>query len=518
MASLDLLSWLWQNLLLVGVASILYFFLGNWLKPGVRSIPGPWLAKVSDLWRYYDVAKGRPDITLYQLHQRHGDYVRLGPTAVSVKNIEVLKTIYGINSGYAKSSFYWVQQQLANGKPTVTLFSSLDEDFHASIKKPISSAYSMTTLTEFEPFVDRTIRALVSQLDERFARPGSPCDIATWLQYYAFDTIGELTFSKSLGFLEQGRDIDGIMKALEKTFDYAGKTGQMPWTDYLFVKNPVRAWLFGAKTAPIAQFARDRLGERLYQNEKKAESAKQPRDFLTRFLEAKTTHPDIVDDKQVFSYTVTNMFAGSDTTAISLRAVLYFTLKNPSILARLDDELSAASAAGNLNFPVTWKQSQSLPYLDAVVKEALRLHPAVGLPLERLVPSSGLQLPNGPFLPAGTIVGVSPWIIHRDETIFGAHANDFNPDRWLQKEGETETEFKTRERGMVRATFTFGAGSRTCIGKNVSLLEIYKVIPSLFWRYEIRLKDQEKEWELTNAWFVRQKGMDIYLTQRDGRV
>jgi cytochrome P450 len=38
---------------------------------------------------------------------------------------------------------------------------------------------------------------------------------------------------------------------------------------------------------------------------------------------------------------------------------------------------------------------------------------------------------------------------------------------------------------MVRATFTFGAGSRTCIGKNVSLLEIYKVMPSLFWRYEV---------------------------------
>jgi cytochrome P450 len=259
----------------------------------------------------------------------------------------------------------------------------------------------------------------------------------------------------------------------------------MPWLDQVFVKNPIRAKLFGAKTTPIAQFAQDRLNERLNQNEKISKPSKQPKDFLTRFLEAKTTHPDIVDDKQVFSYTVTNMFAGSDTTAISLRAVLYFTLKNPPVLARLNDELSAAFAAGNMNFPVTWKQSQSLPYLDAVIKEALRLHPAVGLPLERLVPAAGLQLPNGPFLAPGTIVGASPWIIHRDKSIFGADTNEFNPNRWLRKEGETESEFKTRERGMVRSTFTFGAGSRTCIGKNVSLLEIYKVIPSLFWRYEV---------------------------------
>lgn len=259
----------------------------------------------------------------------------------------------------------------------------------------------------------------------------------------------------------------------------------MPWLDYVFVKNPIRAKLFGAQTGPVARFARDRLNERLNQNEKTSTSSKQPKDFLTRFLDAKITHPETVDDKQVFSYTVTNMFAGSDTTAISLRAVLYYILKTPQVLARLNEELSAASQAGSLSFPVTWRQSQSLSYLDAVIKEALRLHPAVGLPLERLVPPSGLQLPNGPFLPAGTIVGASPWIIHRDKNTFGSDANEFNPDRWLKKKGETEDEFKNRERAMVRATFTFGAGSRTCIGKNVSLLEIYKVIPSLFWRYEV---------------------------------
>jgi len=102
MASLDLLSWIWHHILLIVFASTLNFFIATWLKPGLRSLPGPWLAKFSDIWRYYDVAKGRSDITLYKLHQKHGDYVRLGPSAVSVKNIEVLKTIYGINSGYAK--------------------------------------------------------------------------------------------------------------------------------------------------------------------------------------------------------------------------------------------------------------------------------------------------------------------------------------------------------------------------------------------------------------------------------
>ncbi len=102
MASLDIISWLWQHSFLVAVLSVLYIFLQSWLKPGLRSIPGPWLAKFSNIWRFYDVAKGRPDITLYKLHENHGDYVRLGPRAVSVKNIEVLKMIYGVNAGYGK--------------------------------------------------------------------------------------------------------------------------------------------------------------------------------------------------------------------------------------------------------------------------------------------------------------------------------------------------------------------------------------------------------------------------------
>jgi hypothetical protein len=75
-----------------------------------------------------------------------------------------------------------VQQQLVNGKPTPTLFTTTDEEFHASIKRPISAAYSMSTLTEFEPFVDKTIQTFFTKLDE-FVGQNQICDIASWLQY-----------------------------------------------------------------------------------------------------------------------------------------------------------------------------------------------------------------------------------------------------------------------------------------------------------------------------------------------
>lgn len=270
----------------------------------------------------------------------------------------------------------------------------------------------------------------------------------------------------------------------------------MPWLDYLFIKNPLRRIIQGGSTGAVARFARARLDERLQQlglggRGDKKEQASQHRDFLSRFLEAKFEFPKIVSDNQVFSYTVSNMNAGSDTTAISLRAILYYTLKSQRAASKLQEELDAAYKEKRITLPVSWKQSQEeLPYLDAVIKEALRLHPAVGLLLERKVPQGGLQLPNGgPYLPAGTIVGANPWIVHR-HALFGENVDSFVPERWLPADGETEIQFQARKQKMLRATFTFGAGSRTCIGKNISLLEIYKLMPSLFLTYEVRADRQ----------------------------
>ncbi|OQE43521.1 hypothetical protein PENCOP_c003G04112 [Penicillium coprophilum] len=503
----------WLHLPAILVTLALVYFTRNYLKPGAASIPGPFLAKITNLWRFIDVANGRAEVTLYSLHQKHGDYVRLGPNVVSVRNMDALKTIYGINKGYQKTNFYSVQQQLAKGRPTPTLFTTTDEAFHAAIKKPISSAYSMSTLTEFEPFVDKTIHTLFGRLDE-FVAEAKVCDIATWLQYYAFDVIGELTFSKPLGFLEKGTDIDGIIIALEHMLDYSGKIGQMPWLDYLFIKNPLRSFFKGGSTGAVARFARARIDERLNQKGT-SPMANTQKDFLDRFLEAKEEYPAVVNDNQVVSYTISNMNAGSDTTAISLRAILYYTLKSPRVSMKLHQELTVALEENRISLPVSWKQSQEqLPYLDAVIKEALRLHPAVGLMLERVVPAEGLQLPDGPFLPAGTIVGANPWIIHRHQ-IFGENVESFVPERWLQMDTESEIEFQDRKQKMLRATFTFGAGPRTCIGKNISLLEIYKLIPSLFLRYKIEFDDPSAEWAIVNAWFVRQKNMDVRLTLND---
>jgi hypothetical protein len=122
-----------------------------------------------------------------------------------------------------QSGFYPVQQNIAKGKPLHSLFNTQDEKFHAKLRRSVAHAYSMSNLVQFEPLVDSTIEAFVKQLESRVVdQPGDSgvLDFGTWLQFYAFDVIGELTFSKRLGFVDQGKDIDGVIGTLERMLNY----------------------------------------------------------------------------------------------------------------------------------------------------------------------------------------------------------------------------------------------------------------------------------------------------------
>lgn len=363
------------------------------------------------------------------------------------------------------------------------MFNTTDEAYHAKLRRAVSSAYAMSTLVQFEPFVDSTTTALLAQLTERYAdRQDSICDFGEWLQLYAFDVIGELTFSKRLGFVDQGVDIENIISNNEWLLGYFSVIGQIPSLDRLLLKNPVRLWLSRRgwinATSPVASFAKTRMQQRLDGTDNDA-GQDHRRDFLSRFLEAGQKDPGFMDQGRVLSLTAANMFAGSDTTAISLRAIFYHLLKTPDTMQSLRTELDDAERKGLFSRTdklVKWQEANQLPYLAAVIKEALRIHPAAGLPLERIVPPGGVSL-AGRYIPAGTIVGCSAWTIHRSEKIFGHDTDKFRPNRWLES--------PDRAAEMNQFLFTFGAGARTCVGKNISFLEMYKLVPAVLRTFEV---------------------------------
>lgn len=78
----------------------------------------------------------------------------------------------------------------------------------------------MTALVQYEPLVDQVTELFLRHTEELFATPDKICDFAEWLQFYAFDVIGQITYSKRHGFIDKGEDVDGIVKSLAKIFSY----------------------------------------------------------------------------------------------------------------------------------------------------------------------------------------------------------------------------------------------------------------------------------------------------------
>jgi cytochrome P450 len=116
-----------------------------------------------------------------------------------------------------------------------------------------------------------------------------------------------------------------------------------------------------------------------------------------------------------------------------MRAVVLFIATNPPVYNKLISELLSAKTSGKVSRPVKYQEAQALPYLQAVVKESMRIHPAIGVPLPRVVPPGGAAL-GGFFLPEGTWVGMAPWAINHSKEVFGEDAHVFRPERWLENE------------------------------------------------------------------------------------
>lgn len=154
--------------------------------------------------------------------------------------------------------------------------------------------------------------------------------------------------------------------------------------------------------------------------------------------------------------------AGADTTMISINAVIRYVYSDKECLARLREELDDAVNQAGMNIPPTYDEAASLPYLQAVIKEGMRMHPAVGMPLQRVVPANGRVI-AGSFYPAGICVGMAGPLIHEHKGAYGPDAAAFNPSRWLSDSQDVRNE-------LERFNLTFGQGSRVCIGKNISLM------------------------------------------------
>jgi cytochrome P450 len=188
---------------------------------------------------------------------------------------------------------------------------------------------------------------------------------------------------------------------------------------------------------------------------------------------------------------MTNLGAGNDTLESTLTSVLVYVSRDPVSLRRVHDEIDAyvqKRSSDESEFVSTEEVTNNLPFLMACIRESLRLAPVIGMNLSRTTPApsasrSGPLMLSGYHIPPGSIVGCNPWGLHRNPDIFGQDANEFRPTRWL----ESSKDSNGMRSDTDRISLSWGGPSRSCPGRHLGELILYKTVAELLRRFDIEV-------------------------------
>ncbi|KAK3669749.1 hypothetical protein LTR78_010377 [Recurvomyces mirabilis] len=502
---------------LLGILGLFALRLLVLLNSALSPHPGPFWARWSKAWYFIRVWRGSFERENVALHQQYGPVVRIAPDWYSIDDPSVVKKIYGLGTKFTKTAWY-----NAFAPPrSWHLFADRDEKRHAGERRKYQAMYSMTSMVHYETLVDECAALFVKRLDE-CAKGQEEIDMGHWFQCYAFDVIGNITYSKRFGFLDHGKDVNGVIAGLQHGLVYGSLVGiYARLHPMLFRLIKLLAGRERRGFAHVSQFTqvsideRQRIKQTLKDESERIhkelmQERQRPLDFLDKILQAHIEDPGRVTPFDIMAVCQNNVVAGSDTTSITLSAILYHLLGNVEALRKLQEEIFEHECNGRCGKPfVTFKESQEMPYLQAVIKEALRMHSATGLPLWRDVPEGGLEC-SGWFIRPGSVVGINAWSAHYNQNIFGHDANEFKPERWINRD-------KEGLRAMEAYWMPFGFGARTCLGRHISMLEISKLIPQLIRDFDFGLVKSGKQWETRNAWFVKPVNFMVRVKSRNNK-
>ena len=169
------------------------------------------------------------------------------------------------------------------------------------------------------------------------------------------------------------------------------------WHYYLHL---LSEYLPGSGGKYLIGFSQQQLDEHIMEAQEDKEAFAARKSFLAKALQMHWKNPDNVTMTDVFVTAITSVAAGSDTTSVSLAGIMYHLIGSPEAYSKLRQEIDSATTQGKASNPVTFAESQAMPYLQACIKEGLRLHPATGLPLMRIVPAGGATI-AGQYFPEG---------------------------------------------------------------------------------------------------------------------
>ncbi|CAD6203628.1 unnamed protein product [Miscanthus lutarioriparius] len=203
-----------------------------------------------------------------------------------------------------------------------------------------------------------------------------------------------------------------------------------------------------------------------------------PRDMVDQLLQlADDASLDVpIERDGIKAFILDIIAAGSDTTAVAIEWALSELLRKPEAMAKATDELDRVVGGGRL---VTEADIPRLPYLEAVVKETMRVHPLAPLLTPRL--SREDTSVGGYDIPAGTRVFVNVWAIARDRALWGDASEDFRPERFVGSRVDVK--------GHDLEFLPFGSGRRMCPGLGLGMKMVHLMLANLLQAFVWRLPD-----------------------------
>ncbi|KAF2643548.1 putative cytochrome P450 [Massarina eburnea CBS 473.64] len=432
----------------------------------LKDVPGPLLARASLLWRLFHSMGGHWHIHMQNAHKRYGDVLRVSPNEVSFASSTAWKTIYGNRNGapMIKSGFYDI---LSLGFDEPSLGSERNHRVALRKRELFADALSDRNLAEQEPIMQQLVSVFIEKIGKLGNTEGG-LDMHKWFLYLSFDLTGKMAFGATFACLENETTHEWLELILPLFFvlNLVDNFRRLPFVVQLAGMIPMK-WTNGIRTK-IIQASKDQTAKRL-------QTTSPQNDFFDNT--ASKVHNGEVSEEEMASHLFTLSIAAGETTATSMTATLHHLLTNPTTLRNLRHEVRTTyPSSQNITIASTLK----LPYLQAVLKESLRMHPLFAQGLPRLSPGAMIE---GIYVPRGTEVYVFPWSTTHDDRYFH-DPYTFDPERWLDR----------KCRDVKGASQPFILGPRVCPGKRFAYSQMSLQLAKLVYTYDMELLENSRNW------------------------
>uniref|UniRef100_L2GBV3 Cytochrome p450 71d7 n=1 Tax=Colletotrichum fructicola (strain Nara gc5) TaxID=1213859 RepID=L2GBV3_COLFN len=375
-------------------------------------VPGPKIAALSNIWYAYHARNGRMLELGKTLHRRYGPMVRVGPNEVWFDSVDAFKHIY-ISTALQRPDITFTPFPTFTSPETLDLLSERNTARYRLQRRLIGPLYQTNHLKRYEPALDAVLARVISTLR---ALDGKEIDLKEWMHIIAVECLSALVISwsprdgtdhKASSHGYQGwrrKSVFGLFPLAVKAelFSKAfGRAFANLWrVTYRTPKN-FKPFFTGVYRQVSRRITNSLSGKPVPKNDRKD-------DFLTDLIQLHKDKPDF-SEQYLRRMAITNFGAGHETMCSALTSIM------------------------SMRHPKSYDNAVRLAYTQAAIKEAQRLYPVLGMSLPRTVPPEGFTA-HGQFFPGGTTVGCNPVSLHRNTSIFGPDAEDYNPDRWLDEE------------------------------------------------------------------------------------